>query len=685
MTASSGHMLEPARPPVSVEHRARTAVNNTLQQVREILHRRGRLSSRHEALDEVAKLFFAHVGSIDTGGYGIGRHILKDGTSPAIALREFVAASLGASLPRSHTTATDPPDIEIGIRPSEEELALELIDCFEAMAPRRELLEVRGAGHLDILNQVFGQFLADSFIDERELGQYLTPTEVVRTMVALGVASVGTQDLDSMYSLDANERSGLILDPACGVGSFLAEVTRVLYAEAQSRLAPAETDRWLSDLLRHTVVGIDKSERMLRLATTNLALFATPPTNLHLANSLLRSGHDGRLTDALDGRAALILTNPPFGASFSGSDLDGYQVGQTESARRSKGVDSEILFLERYLDWLMPQGVLLTIVPDSILTNRGVFRDLRDVIARSAEILSVISLPAVTFQAAGTTTKTSILHLRKTRRREQARTYFAICENVGYDVTTRGAQRLKVPLAGGELPRIADEAIGRRPPELGRWVSLDKGSARWDAAYHASTPLNVQRRLDNPRLGDLRVADVAALSSERTDPRTFDEEHFRYIEISDIDASSRTARHKLVRCDGAPSRARKVIRAGDVLVSTVRPERRVVGVVGEDLDGAVCSTGFAVLRPSTIDPHALAKLLQTDFVNVQLLRNNVGIAYPAIYEDCLPDIVLPISTDQLYDISASGAELAAIGAELMAAEHDLSARVRDAIDTWLDA
>ena len=91
-----------------------------------------------------------------------------------------------------------------------------------------------------------------------------------------------------------------------------------------------------------------------------------------------------------------------------------------------------------------------------------------------------------------------------------------------------------------------------------------------------------------------------------------------------------------------PSRARKLVKSGDVLLSTVRPERGAVGVVGPHQDASVCSTGLAVLRPTGIDPLTLASLLKTEFVIIQLLRNNVGIAYPAIHESCLPSVLLPV-------------------------------------------
>ena len=661
----------------------RTAVGSTLREVREILHRSGRLSSRHEALDQIATLLFAHVASIDTGGEGIGWHILQGSRSPATALREFVAESFHSFLPQSLSIELGVADFELRLHPTEDRLGQELVECFADKAPKAEFLQVRGAGQLDILNEAFGQFLADSFVDERELGQYLTPTEVVRTMVALGLDSLEDEVVESLFSLDVSQREGVILDPSCGVGSFLAEALRVLYAEAKARLAPADLEQWVTSLLSHTIIGIDKSERMIRLATTNLALFGAPAANLHLANGLLRVGTDGAICETLVGRASLILTNPPFGAEFSGPDLSGYRIAQNGRPRAPKSVDSEILFLERYLDWLAPHGVLVSIVPDSVLTNRGLFNELRSAISESAELLSVVSLPKVTFEVAGTSTKTSILHLRKKPGPSERKTFFAICENIGYDVATKGSQRHRIPRANGQLPQILGEATGTLPPELGRWALLDRDAVRWDATYHASLPRNMQQRLEDPESGGLLVLQVASISKERADPRRFGEEEFRYVEISDVDSRTCEVNHKLVRCRDAPSRARKVIRSGDVLVSTVRPERRTVGVVGEDMDEGICSTGFAVLRPRAIDSHTLARLLQSDFVNAQVLRNNVGIAYPAIDEGCLSDILLPASEEQLDALATAASEIAVLRSKLRETVDKFTSRVNDAIGDWL--
>ena len=82
-----------------------------------------------------------------------------------------------------------------------------------------------------------------------------------------------------------------------------------------------------------------------------------------------------------------------------------------------------------------------------------------------------------------------------------------------------------------------------------------------------------------------------------------------------------------------------------------------VAVVRTVQDRSVATTGFAVLRTTGIHPLVLARLLQSDFVTAQLMRNNVGIAYPAIEESCLPTILLPIARRDLVRLEAQADRL----------------------------
>ena len=661
----------------------RAVLRSTLREVREILHRTGRLSSRHEALDEVAKLLFAHVLSLGSGGSGVSRKLLSPGTPPAVALQRFVKALFDQHLPHSLAHELSPQDFALRLKESENRFAIEIIECFDRIASHAALDKIHGPNGVDILNDTFGQFLADSFVDEKELGQYLTPTEVVKFMVQLGLSSLEDADLQGFCSLRGKGEPYHIMDPSCGVGSFLSEAFRTLHHRLGSKMSPAHLKAWTKSFSESVLVGIDKSERMIKLALTNLAMFGVPTANLHLANAIIRTGNDGMITSRLKGRAKLILTNPPFGATFPISDVAHYKIASRWCKNPLRSVDSEILFMERYIDWLAPGGVLVAIVPDSILTNRGTFEDLRKGIAPFIDILSVTSLPQVTFGVAGTNTKTSILHLRKaaTKPHAQKKVFCAVCENIGYEVSSRGSQRSKVSTGTSDLGTILKEAMREVPAKFGALVHFDETAARWDATYHAGSP--ILREIDLESNGaTVRVKDLADLAIDRENPERRPDPHFDYIEIADVDGLTTEVRSKIVRCSQAPSRARKRVRAGDVLVSTVRPERRTVGVVPRYLDGAICSTGFAVLRPKGIDPLILAKLLQTDVANAQILRNNSGIAYPVIDENCLMDIVLPVKSKDLPQTSGASQPLMAAKHQVHELELSLGVLIKDLLERW---
>lgn len=663
-------------------HAARRAIDHALAHIREALHRRGRLSSRNEALDEASVLLFAHIMSEADGGTGVSpESIAAYGATTAVALRSFVEDVVAKHLPASLAHEMVPADFALRLKPQEDELAVDIVEAFSEFRSAEALTSDLGASAADVLNDVFGKFLADSFVDEKELGQYLTPVEVVQFMVRLALMDLSAGERRTLASAASVADFGLVLDPSCGVGSFLAEFLRTAHGDL---VAPEESEEWLSAMTTTQVVGIDKSERMVRLALANLAMFGFPAARLHLANSLARRGRDAEVTRALDGSVGLILTNPPFGAEFRGEDLSEYRIAADWASRKPSSVDSELLFLERYIEWLRPGGQLLAIVPDSILTNKNLFDDLRRGLAPLVSIRTVVSLPSVTFASAGTTTKTSVLHLRKKPFRRSDTTRFAICEDVGYSVAVRGSRRTKVRTSGGEFPQVL-EALAADARAMIRTVPEAELGHRWDATYHASLPPTIQARIDRRTTNDVLVADIATLSSDKIDPRRLGTGTFRYIEISDVDAATGVTASKPVVCADAPSRARRRVRAGDVLVSTVRPERKCIGVVGIEDDGAVCTTGFAVVRPTGIEPWLLAALLRTDFVASQLLRNNIGIAYPAIEEQCLPAVLLPIARADISALQPEATDLLRLERELRDRRRQLTELVASTVAAWSNA
>ena len=93
-----------------------------------------------------------------------------------------------------------------------------------------------------------------------------------------------------------------------------------------------------------------------------------------------------------------------------------------------------------------------------------------------------------------------------------------------------------------------------------------------------------------------RLGDVIE-NGETTNPTINPNTLFSYIDISSIDRSSFRIMqtHTLLGKD-APSRARRLVRKGDVLFATTRPTLQRIAIISDDLDKEVCSTGFIVLN-----------------------------------------------------------------------------------------
>lgn len=115
-------------------------------------------------------------------------------------------------------------------------------------------------------------------------------------------------------------------------------------------------------------------------------------------------------------------------------------------------------------------------------------------------------------------------------------------------------------------------------------------------------------------------------------PEAAPDDEFTYIDISAVDAKAKriTAPRKL-KGRQASSRARQRLRTGDVLVSTVRQNLNAVAMVGAELDGAVGSTGFCVLRAGpALDPEFLFGWVRSREFVERLSALVAGAMYPAV-------------------------------------------------------
>ncbi len=132
---------------------------------------------------------------------------------------------------------------------------------------------------------------------------------------------------------------------------------------------------------------------------------------------------------------------------------------------------------------------------------------------------------------------------------------------------------------------------------------------------------------------ELTLGDVASVNPERT-PSWPQDRPIRYIDLSTVSAELGIRLDSVSKFayGDAPGRARRLVRANDVLVATVRPYLRGFAVVPADLDGEVASTGFAVLRAQAgvVLPEYLWCLVRTDDFVDGLMARATGSNYPAV-------------------------------------------------------
>ena len=121
-----------------------------------------------------------------------------------------------------------------------------------------------------------------------------------------------------------------------------------------------------------------------------------------------------------------------------------------------------------------------------------------------------------------------------------------------------------------------------------------------------------------------------AVLPETTDP-DFD---FRYLEIGAVGTGVLVEKPSTIRFAHAPSRARRIVKSGDTIISTVRTYLKAVWFAEEVNDALICSTGFAVLTPRRATaPKFVSYVVQNNAFTDRVTAESVGIAYPAIAEN----------------------------------------------------
>jgi type I restriction enzyme, S subunit len=158
-------------------------------------------------------------------------------------------------------------------------------------------------------------------------------------------------------------------------------------------------------------------------------------------------------------------------------------------------------------------------------------------------------------------------------------------------------------------------------------------NAREQKAALMQTLLTGKRRLPgfSGSWLDLRLGNAVLLDQKSLGANTPASFSFRYISLSDVEAGTISNALPTLTFAEAPSRARRKVQTGDILMATVRPNLQAFARITPIHEDCIASTGFAVLsHRSEFDPSFLFHSLFSQAVTDQIEALVVGSSYPAI-------------------------------------------------------
>lgn len=128
-----------------------------------------------------------------------------------------------------------------------------------------------------------------------------------------------------------------------------------------------------------------------------------------------------------------------------------------------------------------------------------------------------------------------------------------------------------------------------------------------------------------------RLKDICSINLNSLPENTNINLEFKYVDIGSVSLENGINNIEEYTFKNAPSRARRIAKKGDTIISTVRTYLKAIDFIDEVKSTYVYSTGFAVLHPKEfIYPEFLGNFVRSDAFTEQVTVNSKGMSYPAI-------------------------------------------------------
>ena len=169
---------------------------------------------------------------------------------------------------------------------------------------------------------------------------------------------------------------------------------------------------------------------------------------------------------------------------------------------------------------------------------------------------------------------------------------------------------------------------------------------RIDPYYYKPELKELEDRLENSKWESKKLNEIATFENEIWDQKNIFENFFSYIEISEINLETGKIENiPKIKIEEAPSRAKKIVRENDIIISLTRPYRGAISKIEKEQNLNICSTGFSVIRNFKIENLNITYLffyLKSYISLKQMEKRMTGGNYPAIVEEELKKIKILI-------------------------------------------
>jgi type I restriction enzyme S subunit len=147
-----------------------------------------------------------------------------------------------------------------------------------------------------------------------------------------------------------------------------------------------------------------------------------------------------------------------------------------------------------------------------------------------------------------------------------------------------------------------------------------------------------------------RIKEVCDINKNTLTEKTPASYEFDYIDIGSVTYGAREYTKERMTFDVAPSRARRIVKKGDTIISTVRTYLKAILTIDTEVVDLIVSTGFAVITPrKKIADRYCSYLLTSNFFIDKICALSTGVSYPATSTTVIGDIffLVPPLADQV--------------------------------------